>query len=94
MVHSTGHDSRLKRIGISEYDGFGSEKYSKEELVAEIGAAFLVNQAGIDNKAAFQNSVAYIQSWAKRLKEDNRLIVSAAAKAETAAKYILGEIGK
>jgi antirestriction protein ArdC len=61
LTHSTGHESRLNRKGVSGSDGqwsaFGSQSYSKEELVAEMGAAFLCGQAGIvertrDNSAA------------------------------------------
>lgn len=87
MTHSTGHETRLNRASLTQNVAFSSDTYSKEELVAEIGAAYLCNEAGIEN--TFDNSVAYIQSWAKRLKEDNRLIVSAAGKAEAAVKYII-----
>ena len=85
-VHSTGHSSRLNRDMTGH---FGSESYSKEELVAEMGAAFLCNHCQIDSDKAFKNSVGYIQGWAKELRKDKKLIVSAAAKAEKAVKYIL-----
>lgn len=86
MVHSTGHSSRLNREFGSH---FGSEQYSKEELIAEIGSAFLCSESGLENEKCFHNSVGYIQGWAKMLKEDKRLILSAASKAEKAVKYIL-----
>jgi antirestriction protein ArdC len=61
-------------------------------LIAEIGSAFLMNHIGIDTPKTFKNSAAYIQSWLKVLRNDNRFIVSASGKAEKAMKYILGTI--
>lgn len=91
MIHSTGHRDRLGRLDCSvKYASFGSEDYSKEELIAEIGSAFLMNHIGIETFKTFNNSAAYIQSWLKVLKNDNRFIVSASSKAEKAMKYILG----
>lgn len=90
LTHSTGHASRLNRKGVTGVAAFGSETYSKEELVAEIGAAMLVSHAGIPSGRAFKNSVAYLQSWLRALKSDNKMIVWAAGQAEKAAKYILG----
>lgn len=91
MVHSTGHKSRLDRFSDNEPVYFGSDDYSKEELVAEIGAAALVNIAGVESRKSFNNSTAYIASWLNALKNDKKLIVSAASKAEKALKYILGD---
>ena len=91
MVHSTGHKDRLGRLDVNaKLASFGSEDYSKEELIAEIGSAFLMNHIGIETSKTFKNSAAYIQSWLKVLKDDNRFIVSASSKAEKAMKYILG----
>lgn len=87
MVHSTGHKSRLNRFEDCSY--FGSEAYSKEELVAEMGAAFLIGKVGIDTQSVFRNSVAYLQGWSRKLREDKYLFVSAAGKAEAAVKYII-----
>lgn len=87
LTHSTGHVSRLNRL---ENATFGSETYSKEELVAEIGAASLMNEMGFETAESFKNSVAYIQSWLKALRNDKKMIVGAAGKAEKAAKMILG----
>jgi antirestriction protein ArdC len=87
LVHSTGHESRLARkFGSS----FGDELYSKEELVAETGAAFLCAIAGIATRHTEQNTAAYIQNWISRLEQDNRLIVQAAANAQRAVDLILG----
>ena len=87
MVHSTGHPSRLDRE-LS----FASDTYSKEELIAEIGAAMLMRTVGIDTESSLKNSASYIHGWMKQIRQDERLIVSAAAKAEKAVKYILGNV--
>jgi antirestriction protein ArdC len=93
MVHSTGHKDRLGRLDCNaRLASFGSEEYSKEELIAEIGSAFLMNHIGIETSKTFKNSAAYIQSWLKVLRNDNRFIVSASSKAERAMKYILGDV--
>ncbi len=88
-VHSTGHKNRLDRSGITELAAFRDESYSKEELVAEIGAAMLCGVAGIDN-STMENSAAYVGSWLRRLKDDKKLIVQASGQAQKAADYILG----
>lgn len=91
MVHSTGYKSRLDREDVKDCMYFGSENYSKEELTAELGSAFLVNLLGIETKKSFRNSSAYIQGWLGRLRGDKKFIVSASSKAEKAVKYILNE---
>jgi antirestriction protein ArdC len=93
LTHSTGHAKRLGREGIKKIQPFGSEDYSKEELVAEMGSAMLCGVAGIE-QATISNSAAYLNSWIKRLKADSRLVVSAARAAQEAADYIRGESGK
>ena len=90
-VHSTGHSSRLDRLTTGANASFGSETYSKEELVAEIGSASILNMLGIETNKSFRNSASYIQSWIKVLKNDTRFIVSATTKAEKAVKYILND---
>jgi antirestriction protein ArdC len=87
LVHSTGHESRLNRTFGAR---FGDELYSKEELVAEMGAAFLCAIAEIANEHTDRNTTAYIQNWITRLQADNRLIVHAAANAQRAVDCILG----
>ena len=91
MTHSTGHKVRLDRLEESSKAHFGSESYSKEELVAEIGSATLVNMLGIETSKSFKNSTAYIQSWLRVLKNDKKFIISASSRAEKAVKYILNE---
>ncbi|WP_268626967.1 ArdC family protein [Paenibacillus alvei] len=87
-VHSTGHSKRLNRSGITELAAFGDESYSKEELVAEIGAAMLCGTAGIDN-STIDNSASYIGGWLRKLKDEKKWLVQAAAQAQKAADYIL-----
>ena len=89
LTHSTGHASRLNRLEKVAF--FGSEAYSKEELVAEIGAATLVHHAGLETSSSFRNNAAYIQSWLSVLKNNKRFIVSASGKAEKAVNLILNQ---
>ena len=87
LVHSTGHESRLNR---TFGDRFGDELYSKEELVTEMGAAFLCAIAGIAYERTDRNTTAYIQNWIVKLEEDTRLVVHAASNAQRAVYLILG----
>ncbi|MDD5599743.1 MAG: zincin-like metallopeptidase domain-containing protein [Victivallaceae bacterium] len=89
MCHSTGHGSRLNRKGVTEAAAFGSRVYSQEELIAEMGAAFLCGEAGIVNRT-IDNSAAYIRGWLSRLENDKRLLVFAAGAAQKACDFILG----
>jgi antirestriction protein ArdC len=91
LVHSTGHESRLKRATLTEKSGFGSNPYCKEELIAEMGAAFLCGQAEIADQT-IENSAAYLHGWLEQLRNDRTLIVQAAAQAQKAADFILGRI--
>ena len=91
MVHSTGHKSRLDRFSKQKESSFGSKDYSIEELVAEIGSAFMANIIGIDTEKIFENSVSYIQGWLKKLKDDNKFILKASSDAKKATDYIIGE---
>lgn len=90
LTHSTGAKHRLNRLAEGKAAAFGNLEYSKEELVAELGAAMLVNHCGIETEKSFRNSAGYVQGWLKALNNDQRLIVSAASKAEKAVEYILG----
>ena len=89
LTHSTGHKSRLNRLETGAVAAFGGTEYSKEELVAEIGSASLMNLLGIETVKTFRNSAAYIQSWLQVLRNDNKFIVSASSKAEKEVNYIL-----
>lgn len=89
-IHSTGHQSRLSRKGITQPNKFGSVPYSEEELIAEMGAAFLSAEAGINYSEVVENNAAYLQGWLNKLKVDKRFIFRTSSKAQQAAKYILG----
>jgi len=90
-VHSTMSERRCNRAEErkNKLVAFGSEEYSKEELVAELGSANLMNIIGIETRKSFRNSSAYIQNWLSVLKNDVKFIVSASSKAEKAVNYIL-----
>ena len=87
--HSTGHSSRLDRGLDKKLSPFGSADYSKEELVAEMGAAFLAAAAGI-SPPTIDQSAAYIDGWRKKLKGDKKLIVQAAGAGQRAADHVRG----
>ncbi|HDL7933783.1 TPA: DUF1738 domain-containing protein [Yersinia enterocolitica] len=87
LVHSTGHASRLARDGIvSMSRRFGNPVYAFEELVAEIGSAFLCAELGIQGEVQHDS---YIASWLKVLKEDNRAIFRAGRYAREAFEYLI-----
>jgi len=88
LIHSVGHEKRLAREGICEAAPFGSPVYSKEELTAELGAAYLCAEAGISN-AVIANQAAYVAGWLAKLRDDRKLLIHAAAQAQHAADFIL-----
>lgn len=91
MVHSTGHSSRLNRGLDEKLASFGSDDYSKEELVAELGSSMIMARLHIDTPQTFKNSTAYLQSWLTALKNDKSLLISAMSYAESATRYIFHE---
>ncbi|MDA2924636.1 zincin-like metallopeptidase domain-containing protein [Acidobacteria bacterium AH-259-L09] len=88
LIHSTGHQSRLGRLDTEKLAAFGSKDYSQEELLAEMGAAFLCGHCRIENRT-LDNSAAYIQGWLRKLRNDKRMVIFAAAQAQKAADFIL-----
>jgi antirestriction protein ArdC len=85
LVHWTGHSSRLDRdITLGR---FGDEAYAREELVAELGAAFVCADLGLTLEPR-PDHAAYIASWLRVLRNDTRFIVAAAAHAERAARFL------
>jgi antirestriction protein ArdC len=87
-IHSTG--PRLDRFKKTDPVCFGSDTYGREELVAEIGSAYLAALTGIDSSAIVQNQAAYLQNWAKAIKADADLVMYAAGRAEKAADFMIG----
>ncbi|HUY25816.1 MAG TPA: zincin-like metallopeptidase domain-containing protein [Candidatus Binataceae bacterium] len=88
MSHATGHPKRLNRESIAEAAPFGSPIYAAEELVAEMSAAYLCAEAGIST-AVLENQAAYVAGWLKKLHDDRKLVVHAAAQAQHATDFIL-----
>ncbi len=88
LTHSTGHPSRLNRFS-KNYPPFASPDYSREELVAEMGAAFLCGHCAILN-TTIDNSAAYLAGWLSKLRNDKRLVVVAGGQAQKAADFIRG----
>lgn len=92
MIHSTGHPERVYREREPSRK-FGDKKYAFEELIAELGSSFLCGESGI-LYYTMNNSAAYIKGWSKRLKAemkaDPKFFIRAAAEAEKASEYILG----
>ncbi len=89
IIHSTGHQKRLNREAVTLPTNFGSYDYGKEELIAEMGASFLCQEVGILSDV-LNNSTAYLQSWLRTIKEDKRLLVTAAGQAQKAVDWLLG----
>ena len=90
LAHWTGHASRLNRPGTTEPIRFGSERYSREELTAEMGAAFLCALTGTDVPVA-ENQVAYIVGWLRQIQDGSAAdVIRAAADAQRAADFLTG----
>ena len=91
LGHSTGHKSRLNRFtGKAACASFGSQEYSREELVAESTAAAILNALGMEEGNTFRNSAAYIKDWASHIKNDPMMYVTAATRAQAAFDLIVG----
>ena len=84
LTHWTGHKSRLDR---DLKNRFGSRNYAAEELIAELGAAFLCAEFGLDGDV---RNAGYIASWIELLKADKRAFFTACSKASKAADYLRG----
>ena len=89
IAHSSGHPNRLNRFEVGEYSHVS---YSREELVAELTAASVLNRLGLETDANIRNTAAYIQSWLSALKNDKRMLLWAAARAEKALGIITEDV--
>ena len=92
LSHSTMHSSRLDRI--KDYSMFtfkGDHDYSFEELVAELSSCFLCAESNISQPDLLMNSADYISGWISKFKDDKRMLVKAAGKAQKATNFILGK---
>lgn len=89
LAHATGHSSRLNREGITSGNFFGSEKYAKEELVAEITSVFFNSELGIEfDDDHLNNHRAYIQSWSKAIKDAPSYLFEAIKASEEALSFM------
>ncbi|MEO6730314.1 MAG: zincin-like metallopeptidase domain-containing protein [Ferruginibacter sp.] len=88
LIHSTGHQKRIGRKEVYENPHYGTEMYSLEELVAEMGSCYLKSHTGIPI-AELENNAAYIRDWLEVFKGDKRIVVMAASRAQQAVEYIL-----
>jgi len=88
LIHRTGHPSRLDRkLG----NKFGSQAYAFEELIAEVGAAFVCNELGIT--CEIENHASYLEGWLKVLKSDNQAFMKAVSAAQKAASLLIENAG-
>lgn len=94
MSHATGSKNRLNREGIAGHAPFGTPAYAKEELIAELGAAFTSNEAGILQDCTFQNSASYVKNWISALEDNPRMLISAGSAAQKASDYICNEASR
>lgn len=83
IIHSTGHPSRLNRISIHD----SKDEYSEEELVAELGSAYLCSMCGISNEV-LDNQAAYLQGWYGKLSSDPSILIRASIQAKNAVGYL------
>ena len=90
LIHSTGHSTRLARKSLLDIAAFGDHSYSHEELVDEMGAAFLAYHSGI-HESTIDNSAAYIDGWMRTIKANDKILVIAATQANKASNYILNK---
>ena len=88
MTHASGHKSRLDRNLSGR---FGDEAYAMEELIAELGAAFLCAEVGI-LPATRKDHAHYLANWVRVLRRDKKAIFTAAAAASKAAAFIKGRM--
>jgi antirestriction protein ArdC len=91
LIHATGHPSRLARNEVMDFSGFGSKPYSKEELVAEMGASFLSCHCQIDYDSVIENNASYLAGWLNVLKEDPRFIFKVSSEVQKAIEHILNQ---
>lgn len=84
LIHWTGHESRKNReFGHS----FKSEEYAKEELIAELGAAFLCAELGVTNSPR-EDHAQYLNFWISKIQSRRSTLLHAAVKAEAAVKFL------
>ena len=88
IIHSTGHASRLNRISLKD----PRSSCSEEELVAELGSAYLCGMCGISN-AVLANQASYLQGWLSKIRNEPAVLVRASLRAKEAVNYLIAECG-
>ena len=88
LVHATGVEKRLNRKTITDMVPFGTESYAMEELIAEMGSAYLCRFSGI-LPSEIKNTVAYLDNWLGVLRNDKKFIISASGQSQKAVDFIL-----
>jgi antirestriction protein ArdC len=89
LGHATGHHSRLNRPTLTNSDGYGGNMYSQEELIAELTACFLCNEAGVLPQT-MENSATYLNSWMQVFNNNKKMLFIASTAAQKAVDYITG----
>ena len=89
LTHSTGHERRLKRSGITEKAAFGDNVYSKEELVAELSSVLVGANMNILTDQIIKNASAYLKSWTKRMSNKKEELFQGLSHAVKAYDYII-----
>jgi antirestriction protein ArdC len=88
LIHASGAEKRLHRKTLTDMVPFGTPSYALEELIAEMGSAFLCRFSGI-LPAEISNTVAYLDNWLGVLKKDKRFIITASGQAQKAVDFLL-----
>ncbi len=88
LTHWTGHRNRLNRPGITHASAIDVDRYAYEEMIAEIGSAFLCAEFGIPGQSQHE---AYVLSWIKKLENDPKAILNSSSEAWKARCYLMRE---
>jgi antirestriction protein ArdC len=91
LIHASGAEKRLHRKTLTDMVPFGTPSYALEELIAEMGSAFLCRFSGI-LPAEISNTVAYLDNWLEVLKGDKRFIIAASGQAQKAVDFLLNRV--
>ena len=89
MAHSTGHESRLNRSGVANFNHFGSHRYGREELAAEMTAAMICRESDIDSVQEGRYAAAYLRSWLRSIRESPDTLYDAIDDAARATSHLL-----
>ena len=91
LTHATAHETRCNR-DTKNIKRFGDSAYAFEELVAELGSAFLSIELGLQHSSDLEHHTSYIASWIKVLKEDSKAIITASSQAQKACTWVIEQL--